>query len=201
MKHELTKGEVLVITGTPGCGKSTLARQIAEAYGVFAEVDASELNFAFGIGSALAAKPDTVILDGMPTALGQGKLKGMISSEEVTCDRQFRKPISVKSPNFIICTGDPDPIKLIGKDRRFRVIDISNEAKDVGAGRVMQKGVKGGRCNMTACKTPAEPASWYNHGSLAYYCEGCAQMLNNDSFNKREAQAMFGHALCTKEAI
>lgn len=63
----------------------------------------------------------------------------------------------------------------------------------------MKKGIKGGRCNLTACQTPDEPAEWYNHGSRAYYCEGCAKMLNEDPFNKRDAQEMFGHPLCTIE--
>lgn len=61
----------------------------------------------------------------------------------------------------------------------------------------MKKGIKGGRCNMTSCQTPNEPALWYNHGSLAYYCEECARILNEDPFNKIEAQRMFGHPLCT----
>lgn len=63
----------------------------------------------------------------------------------------------------------------------------------------MKKGNKGGRCNLTACKTTEEPAMWYNHGSMAYYCTGCAHRLNNDFMNKREAEILWGHTLCTKE--
>lgn len=59
------------------------------------------------------------------------------------------------------------------------------------------KGKFGGHCNMSSCLAPG--ADWYNHGSNAYYCEDCAHMLNNDQFNKRDAMAMFGHDLCTKE--
>lgn len=59
------------------------------------------------------------------------------------------------------------------------------------------KGKKGGRCNFTACLTPDEPATWYNFGSMAWYCSGCARMLNNDRVNKQVAHEMFGHDLCT----
>lgn len=57
------------------------------------------------------------------------------------------------------------------------------------------KGVKNGNCNMTRCQRPG--ATWYNHGSHAYYCEDCAWELNHDGFNKRHAMEMFGHPLCT----
>lgn len=61
----------------------------------------------------------------------------------------------------------------------------------------MEKGEYLGICNMSSCKTGDE-ATWYNHGSLAYYCPTCAARLNNDEFNKRDAQRLFGHELCTE---
>jgi hypothetical protein len=57
------------------------------------------------------------------------------------------------------------------------------------------KGVKGGNCNRTHCQLPG--ANWYNHGSLAYYCESCAWDLNHDAFNYRDAMENWGHLLCT----
>jgi hypothetical protein len=59
------------------------------------------------------------------------------------------------------------------------------------------KGQYLGLCNMSSCKT-LEPATWYNHGSYAYYCTMCANRLNNDEYNKRDALRLFGHALCTQ---
>lgn len=59
------------------------------------------------------------------------------------------------------------------------------------------KGQYNGTCNLTRC-TSGEPATWYNHGSMAYYCTGCAKMLSNDPVNKREALKSFGHELCTE---
>lgn len=57
------------------------------------------------------------------------------------------------------------------------------------------KGHEGGSCNREACQAPG--AIFYNHGSLSFYCSACAQMLSNDSFNRKEAQQLYGHALCT----
>jgi len=60
------------------------------------------------------------------------------------------------------------------------------------------KGELNGLCNMSRCLSPNNVV-WYNHGSMAYYCPKCAESLNNDSFNKREAMELFGHELCTKD--
>jgi hypothetical protein len=59
------------------------------------------------------------------------------------------------------------------------------------------KGEFNGKCNLSAC-TSGKPATWYNHGSLKYYCEACAKRLSADPFNKREAIESFGHELCTE---
>ena len=62
------------------------------------------------------------------------------------------------------------------------------------------KVLKGGRCNLTKCPNPEELAYWYNHGSLAYYCGTCAKILNEDVFNKADANKRYGHDLCTVES-
>ena len=59
------------------------------------------------------------------------------------------------------------------------------------------KGDKGGRCNITRCQRPG--ASWFNHSTRRYYCADCAWFLNTDKFNKRDAQELYGHELCTEE--
>lgn len=64
----------------------------------------------------------------------------------------------------------------------------------------LKKGGKGeynGVCNMSSCNTGI-PATWYNHGSYTYYCPKCAKRLNSDEYNKRDAQRLFGHNLCTE---
>ena len=60
------------------------------------------------------------------------------------------------------------------------------------------KGQYGEECNITACQKP-NSAFWYNHLNHQYYCESCANRLNNDEFNKRDAQRLLGHEMCTYE--
>lgn len=44
------------------------------------------------------------------------------------------------------------------------------------------KGQEGGACNVRSCQ--AEPALWYNHGSMSWYCEGCAKQIGGDHVNE-----------------
>lgn len=48
------------------------------------------------------------------------------------------------------------------------------------------KGHKHGACNREKCQD--EPANWYNHGSYAWYCEGCRKTIEFDRFNLRDWQ-------------
>lgn len=57
------------------------------------------------------------------------------------------------------------------------------------------KGKKDCNCNRTDCQKPK--AEWYNHSTRKWYCEECANWLNTDIFNYREAMEMWGHLLCT----
>ncbi len=45
------------------------------------------------------------------------------------------------------------------------------------------KGQKHGSCNRQLCQ--GAPALWYNHGSMAWYCRGCRDVIEFDSFNLR----------------
>lgn len=58
------------------------------------------------------------------------------------------------------------------------------------------KGKYNGVCNLSSC-TSGRPADYYNHGSRAYYCKGCAIRLSADPYNKADALRLFGHDLCT----
>ncbi len=58
-------------------------------------------------------------------------------------------------------------------------------------------GLYNGTCNLSSC-TSESPATWYNHGTYAYYCKGCAKRLSVDEFNKRDAERLYGHDLCTE---
>ncbi len=59
------------------------------------------------------------------------------------------------------------------------------------------KGEKNGNCNITSCQS-TENVEWFNHSTRKYYCENCAIRLNNDPYNFKDAQRLFGHNLLTK---
>jgi len=61
----------------------------------------------------------------------------------------------------------------------------------------MTKGIKGGNCNRTACQKPG--AVWFHLDTRKYYCKACADMLNNDPFNKADALRIYGGPLLILE--
>lgn len=68
--------------------------------------------------------------------------------------------------------------------------DVSN------ADAVESKGELGGSCNRSGCLRP-NSAFWYNHSTRKHYCRACAEWLNSDPFNKKDAMELWGHDLCT----
>lgn len=60
---------------------------------------------------------------------------------------------------------------------------------------IIEKGELGGECNRTVCKNSG--ARWFNHSTEKHYCSQCADNLNNDEYNKRDAMRLYGHDLCT----
>ena len=58
------------------------------------------------------------------------------------------------------------------------------------------KGEFSEECNITSCQKP-KSAYYFNHSTRKYYCEECAKRLNNDPYNKKDSERLFGHDLCT----
>lgn len=129
MEYDLKHGQALVLTGPQGCEKTTLARKIAERHGRFVEAEAHQLETHRGLNDLLASEPSTVICDGLPASEDtQAKLKSLITGETVKVDRKYGAPKMVRSPNFIFCIGDAEPLPLVIADRRFRVVELGTPA-------------------------------------------------------------------------
>lgn len=74
------------------------------------------------------SQPDAVIVEGFPNDdVQRDSLKQYISNDIMTCNRKGKKSIKVKTPTFIFCTSDPEPLNLDAADRRFFVIDMKGK--------------------------------------------------------------------------
>jgi len=122
MKHILKKGHAIIITGPEGCGKTSLAKVIAESCGSYAMVQMTDI-FMSSFPDHNALKKDTVIVDDFnPNFIASAK--NLISVDTIHVNRKCRDPEQVATPNFIFCTGSLDALKLDMDDRRFTVINM-----------------------------------------------------------------------------
>jgi len=127
----LEKGKALIITGDEGVGKTTLARKIANTNShsslKYVIVTLQEITQSpFALGRVLGGEPDTVIIEDELNLIDSHLdfMKPLISNDEITVDRKGKKHELVKTPHFIICTGDKEPLKHGMNERRFTVLPL-----------------------------------------------------------------------------
>lgn len=118
----------LVISGRPGCGKSLLARQLAEGCGNYSEVGIEEITrWKSGFQHWLDSNPNTVIVDGDFKAKHLKSIVTLIESDKIEHNRKGKKLKTIATPTFIFCTNNKQSLKFGAEDRRFYVIDMDTQ--------------------------------------------------------------------------
>jgi len=107
--------KAILITGPVGCGKSRLARELAEWLGgTIAEMDDHELMGHF----AFAAEPNVVIVE---ECRNLDAIKRIVTSDMIRCERKGENPKEIPVPH-IICTMLEPPDEI---GRRFIHIPLT----------------------------------------------------------------------------
>lgn len=125
----LEKGKLLIITGDEGVGK--IARKIADYHAhsslKYVTTSLQEITLGnFALGQVLEYEPDTVIIEDELNLIDSHLdfMKPLIANEKIMIDRKGKEPKLVNLPNFIICTGDKEPLKHSINEHRFTVLPL-----------------------------------------------------------------------------
>jgi energy-coupling factor transporter ATP-binding protein EcfA2 len=121
----MNPGQALVLAGPRGCGKSTMAREIAQRAGTYAVTDGEDLDSNFRLARAMRSQPATVIVEGLPQSdTAMRWFKQAITEGTFELNEKMREPRVVRTPNFIFCTGSVDALGLDQDDRRFHIVEL-----------------------------------------------------------------------------
>lgn len=129
-KYEPLLCKSVIIVGAQGCGKTILARMLAEPYGSFVETDATQLSTHRGLYEAMAGEPSTIICDGVPNGEdANAQLKAMLAGGTMVIRHAHGPVKAVRAPRLIFCINDCESIPSYISDRRFYIIRLANSAR------------------------------------------------------------------------
>lgn len=130
-KPHLQAGRALVITGPQGCGKTTMARELAKAHGgYFDEIDASRFDSGLIPKDALESGPRVLIVNGLPnTRAALACFKQLISSAKVSYRPAYSPHlVDVAPPILVFTTNDTQKARELAEDtRRFNLLELSHQ--------------------------------------------------------------------------
>ncbi len=122
MKLSIQSGKALVLVGSQGCKKSTIARAVALQNGAFVEIKAADLESQHQDWMSEHVK--TVIVQGFPKKRRfREQLKRWITSPTFRVNRRMTYPVDMPAPNFIFCSSQVDELDRID-ERRLQVVEI-----------------------------------------------------------------------------
>ena len=119
----MIKEKAVLIRGPQGSGKTTLAIKISRNRGGLVKylLGTDCLKGRFTLGTLLYDEPATVIIEDFePTEENLELMKPLISNDTITIEQKG----AVRTPNFILCSGNKDAIPHDIKGRRYAVIDL-----------------------------------------------------------------------------